>query len=137
MSNEPSADQLASSKPPGRVLHLAERDALAAMMADGQYTGSTRGYGLDEVGFVHMSTTGQLPGVMAYLFADVPPEDLVLLVVDLATLTSHGIEVRWEHAEDGAEPYPHVYGPVPLDAIVATLPLVDVELKDLVELSVR
>lgn len=106
-----------------RVLHLAERDVWEAAPATGAYAGSTRGRTVSEVGFVHLSTAAQLPAVMAYAYADVPAARLVLLVVDLSALAAHGIEVRWENLDGGAEPYPHAYGTVPLDAIVAALPM--------------
>lgn len=106
-----------------RVLHLAERPAWDAALATGRYTGSTRGRALDEVGFVHLSTAGQLPGVMAVVFAEVPAEHLVLLVVDLSAVEARGTAVRWENLDGGTEPYPHVYGPIAVEDVVATLPL--------------
>lgn len=106
---------------PARVLHLADRAAWSAARATGTYRGSTRGLAVEDVGFVHMSTATQLPAVLAFLYSDVPAGELVLLVVGLAELADHGIEVRWENLDGGAEPYPHAYGPLPLAAVVATL----------------
>lgn len=118
MSNQPP-DQPQT----GRVLHLADRTAWAAAQATGQYSGSTRGRTLAEVGYVHASTSAQLPAVMAAVYDDLPADDLVLLVVDLPAVAARGIEVRWENLDGGTEPYPHLYGPIPVDAVVAALPL--------------
>ncbi len=113
----------------GRVLHLAERGIWAAVGRGGEgtphtaYTGSTRGLCVDDVGFVHLSTATQLPAVMAAYYADVPAEDLVLLVVDLPTLEGCGVPVRWEDVEGADQPFPHAYGPLPRQAVVAALDL--------------
>src|SRR5665647_2860025 len=79
----------------GRVLHLADRTAWAS---------------------------AQLPAVMAAVYDDVPADDLVLLVVDLPAVAARGIEVRWENLDGGTEPHPHLYGPIPVDAVAAALP---------------
>lgn len=92
----------------GRVLHLADRAAWRRAERTGSYTGSTRGADLADVGYVHMSTAAQLPGVMAFLYADVAPETLVLLVVDLPTLGAAGVDVRWEALDGAGERFPHV-----------------------------
>lgn len=105
----------------GRVLHLADRAAWRRAERTGSYTGSTRGADLADVGYVHMSTAAQLPGVMAFLYADVAPETLVLLVVDLPTLGAAGVDVRWEALDGAGERFPHAYGPLPLGAVVAAL----------------
>ncbi len=107
----------------GRVLHLAEAEAWRRGQQCGAYTGSTRGADLADVGYVHMSTAAQLPAVIAFLYADVAPDELVLLVVDLATLAAAGVEVRWEALEGAGSAFPHAYGAVPVAAVVAALDL--------------
>ncbi len=52
-------------------------------------------------------------------YADVT-EPLVLLVLDTALLTSPVVE---EPAPGSAETFPHVYGPIDVDAVVQTIPL--------------
>ena len=113
--------------PATRVLHLAERAAWSADAVGEVYAGSTRGRSVAEVGFVHMSTAAQLPAVMAALYADVPAADLVLLVVDLPALAARGVPVRWENLEGGDVVFPHAYGALPREAVVAVLDLVPAE----------
>ena len=43
----------------------------------------------------------------------------MVLVVDPARLDA---PLKWEVPEPGAEPFPHVYGPIPVDAVVAVEP---------------
>lgn len=70
-------------------------------------------------GFIHFSERFQVQGVSERYYAGKP--DLVLLAVDEATLT---VPVKRENTSGGTELFPHVYGPVPLAAIVAHAPLV-------------
>jgi uncharacterized protein (DUF952 family) len=43
------------------------------------------------------------------------PDELVVLVVDVERLD---VPVRFEAMEPGGEEFPHVYGPIPVDAVV-------------------
>ncbi len=79
----------------------------------GEHTGSTRGLELADVGFIHCSTETQWPEVRARFYADVT--DLLLLHIDETRLT---VPVRFEQLGDAPEVFPHVYGPIPLDAVV-------------------
>jgi uncharacterized protein (DUF952 family) len=94
--------------------HLAERSYWDEARARGTYERSTRGLALAEVGFVHCSRPEQAAGVAAAFYADVDAADLVLLRIDPARVPA---EIR---VEDG---FPHVYGPIPLDAVTAAEPL--------------
>jgi uncharacterized protein (DUF952 family) len=87
------------------------------------YTASTRGADVAEVGFVHASTVSQLPGVRDAFYADLSPADVVVLVLDIPGLERSGSPVRWEVADGAATAFPHVYGPVPVTAVVAALAL--------------
>lgn len=99
------------------ALHLTTPADLAAARAAGEYRVSSRGLALDDVGFIHLCTAAQLPGVVSRCYADV--EDLVALVIDLQACESAGSHVRWEPAPDApAELFPHVYGPLPWAAMV-------------------
>ncbi|MFB7499528.1 DUF952 domain-containing protein [Streptomyces sp. NPDC056161] len=102
------------------ILHITERALWDAARGRGTYEMSTRGRTLREVGFVHFSSRAQLPRVAAFLYGSYDcPEDLVVLVVDPALL---GVPVRWEAVEPDGEEFPHVYGPVPVDAVVDVEP---------------
>ncbi|GLW44539.1 hypothetical protein Stsp02_02010 [Streptomyces sp. NBRC 14336] len=99
------------------ILHLTRRSQWDAARAQGTYEISTRGRTLQEEGFIHCSTRTQLPRTAAAFFSDL--DDLVVLVVDPDRLK---VPVRYEAAEPGGEQFPHVYGPIPVDAVVGVEP---------------
>lgn len=68
-------------------------------------------------GFVHCSSRNQLPRVAVTVFAG--REDLILLEIDPGRLSA---EVVWEDLYDLDEDFPHVYGPIPLRAVVRSSP---------------
>ncbi|MGZ4438693.1 MAG: DUF952 domain-containing protein [Nocardioidaceae bacterium] len=102
-----------------RIFHLALASHWADAVASGSYTTSTLGRTLAEEGFIHCSHESQVAGVRRAFYADVE-EPVVVLTVDTARLTS-----PWQLDEvpGAAEPFPHVYGPLDLDAVVAVTPL--------------
>ncbi|MET9385764.1 DUF952 domain-containing protein [Streptomyces sp. NPDC002928] len=98
------------------ILHITERPLWDAAREAGTYEMSTRGRTLAEEGFIHCSTRAQLPPVANFLYGSPDaPDDLVVLVVDPARL---GVPVKYEAPEPGGEEFPHVYGPIPVDAVV-------------------
>ncbi|WP_327593584.1 DUF952 domain-containing protein [Streptomyces chartreusis] len=101
------------------ILHITERSLWEAAREHGTYEMSTRGRTLKEEGFIHCSTRAQLPSVAAFLYGsyDGPdgPDDLVVLVVDPARLEA---PLRYEAPKPGGEEFPHVYGPIPVAAVV-------------------
>ncbi|MFJ5207882.1 DUF952 domain-containing protein [Streptomyces nigra] len=98
------------------ILHLTERSLWEAARERGAYEISTRGRTLQEEGFIHCSTRAQLPKVAAFLYGTYDgPDDLVVLVVDPERLD---VPLRYEAAEPGGEEFPHVYGPLPVGAVV-------------------
>lgn len=99
-----------------RIFHLALPADWAAAQADGAYTTSTRGATLSEEGFIHCSSAEQVETVRGAFYADV--DSLLLLTIDTDLLTS---PLRYDEVAPG-EVFPHVYGPLNLDAVVdATL----------------
>lgn len=102
-----------------RILHAALPADWLAAQSVGSYAISSRGRTLAEEGFIHASTRSQLPGTLATFYADLPA--LVLLVLDVAALTSAGSPVRFEQVADLPTPFPHIYGPVPSSAVVAAI----------------
>jgi uncharacterized protein (DUF952 family) len=94
------------------LLHITERAAWLEAARAGEYRMSTRGVTLEDQGFIHCSLRHQLRGVAEFLYRDAG--DLVVLVIDSARLPA---SVRYEAPDAGAEKYPHVYGPVPVDAV--------------------
>jgi uncharacterized protein (DUF952 family) len=100
------------------LFHLAERADWQAAVATGAYRISTRGRTLEREGFIHLALRHQVRGVAEAFFAGA--EDLVLLVIDGARLTA---PVRYEAPGPGAEEYPHLYGPLPVDAVTDVRPV--------------
>jgi uncharacterized protein (DUF952 family) len=99
------------------LFHIAEASDWAAAHAVGAYSVSTRGRSLDEEGFIHCSSSReQAAGVLERYYADLAgvPGALLLLVIDEARV---GAEVRVEGG------FPHLYGPLPVDAVVAVEPV--------------
>ena len=97
------------------LFHAAMTDDWAAAFHTGEYTMSTRGMTLDEVGFIHLSTRAQVEGTANRFYADV--DQLVLLTVDQLKVPS---EIRWEPPTPGSGVlFPHIYGPLPIGAVVA------------------
>lgn len=104
-----------------RVLHLAHVDEWAQANRTGWFDRSTRGAGLAEVGFIHASAADQIAAVAERFYAD-DPEPLLLLVIDAAAADAAGTPLIWEDGGEG-EHFPHLYGRVPVDAVVAALPV--------------
>ena len=95
------------------IYHLTEPARWERSLAEGVHTGSTRGIDLEQEGYIHCSTAEQWPGVVERYYADCP--SILLLHVDETRLTSPLV-----YEQLGAAPaeFPHVYGPIPLDAVV-------------------
>ncbi len=70
-------------------------------------------------GFIHFSTADQLAGTAAKHFAG--QSDLVLVAVDVGRL---GPQLQWEPSRGGAL-FPHLYAPLPLEAVRWVRPLAD------------
>ena len=99
------------------IFHLALPDDWHAARRVGRYEISTRGRTLADEGFVHCSFEHQVAGTAQRFYADV--DGLVLLTVDPDLL---GAPVIVETAVAGGEEFPHVYGPIPIDAVVSFEP---------------
>lgn len=103
------------------LFHLALRSDWEAAQEAGEYQVSTRGRTLAEEGFLHASHAHQWRAVRDAYYADVT-EPLVLLEVDPALLDVPVVE---EVPVGGDEAFPHVYGPLPVTAVVAVTQLLD------------
>ena len=66
-------------------------------------------------GFIHLSTHGQLAGTLERHFAG----ETGLIVLEIAA-DRLDAGLKWEPSRDGAL-FPHLYGVVPLDAIIRTI----------------
>lgn len=96
------------------IYHLALVADWEAAQAAGDYRVSSIGVTLEQEGFLHASRADQWRGVKERYYSEVT-EPLVLLVIDPALLTAPLIE---EAAPSTGEMFPHIYGPLNLDAVV-------------------
>jgi uncharacterized protein (DUF952 family) len=102
----------------GPIYHAALLEDWDDARRVGEYRISTRGITLEQEGFIHCSRRHQVEGVARRFYADVP--ELVLLTIDPARLTAPVVD---ESPADGIdELFPHVYGPIPVDAVVRAEP---------------
>lgn len=89
-------------------------EQMAALESDGTFAGAP----VDLAdGFIHLSTESQLDETVAKHFAGV--DRLHIAAVDLEAL---GAAVKWETSRGGAL-FPHIYGTLPLSAVIAYGPL--------------
>jgi uncharacterized protein (DUF952 family) len=102
------------------ILHIAGREEWAQALADGEI----RTPSLAGQGFVHCSDYGTVHLPAGAFYAG--RTDLLLVVVDPALVPS---PVRWEPGDPprqgeplqpGGPWFPHVYGPIPVTAVVGT-----------------
>ena len=109
-----------SPAPTRHIFHVALRDDWSAAQAAGRYEVSSRGVTLAEEGFIPASTHEQLPGTLERYYADLDPAGLVILEIDPAACEAAGSPVRWEDVPGARARFPHVYGPIPVAAVLAT-----------------
>ena len=95
------------------IYHVTDAVRWARSQAAGVHTCSTGDLELADEGYIHCSTAEQWPGVVERYYAGVP--DLLLLHVDERLLSS---PVVVEQLDGAPEPFPHVYGPIDLAAVV-------------------
>lgn len=99
---------------PPVIYHLALdaewRDAVAGGV---DYQRSTVGRSLAEQGFIHCSFAGQVRATADRFYRG--RQDVLLLTIDSSALPS---PVRVENLEGGDELYPHLYGSLPVAAVI-------------------
>jgi uncharacterized protein (DUF952 family) len=89
------------------ILHISTEQALHAGKSIGEYTAPS----LVDEGFIHCSTAEQIAATANRFYAG--QAGLIVLHIDTETLKA---EVKWEEAN--GQLFPHIYGPINLDAIV-------------------
>jgi glutathione S-transferase len=118
---------------PSWIYHLALTEEWQAAQRQGSYRRSTRGLSLEQVGFIHASRADQLAATYRRFYGDAGP--VTLLTIDPQRLTA---PLRYEPApqgsaekvgdessdggEKGSELFPHIYGPLPLAAVLNAEP---------------
>lgn len=101
---------------PEFVYHIALPQHVEQARATGFYTMSTRDATVAQEGYLHASFEGQVDGTLERFYRDVPA--VCILVIDTARVVAAGLSVVVEQLGQAPEPFPHVYGDLPLDAIV-------------------
>ncbi|WP_299485093.1 DUF952 domain-containing protein [Acaryochloris sp. IP29b_bin.137] len=96
------------------IFHIAQEADWSAAQTTGEY----KALSLATEGFIHCSDQHQVLEVAHRLFKG--RQDLVLLNIDPSRLE---VVVRYENCEGGQELYPHVYGCIPLAAVITVCPL--------------
>ncbi len=92
------------------IFHIVSREAWAAAQAVGEYRGDT----LATEGFIHCSRADQVAAVANAFYAG--QAHLALLRIERERVAP---EVRDEPS--GGDVFPHIYGPLNLDAVVEVL----------------
>lgn len=95
------------------------RIAEAAHWTEAQQTGFFASPDLAAEGFIHLSERHQVAGVAQRYYRG--KTGLTLIAVNESLLPS-GTPVRRENTRGGTELFPHVYGPIPLGAVVHSAP---------------
>jgi len=93
------------------IYHVTTRAEWERAQAQGFYEAAS----LASEGFIHASADErQVQGVLQRYFAG--QSDLVQLTIDPSKLVH---ELKWELAPSVGEEFPHIYGPLNVDAVVA------------------
>lgn len=99
------------------IFHITQPALWTAATAAGSYTESTRGKSLKEVGFIHCASEDQIEMVADLVYGDWTGA-LFLLVIDAERV---GSEIRVENLQGGEMKFPHIYGPLPVEAVTSVL----------------
>lgn len=102
------------------IFHITEPSLWDQALVDGEYSRSTRGATLADVGFIHCSFREQVETVANFIYDD---WDGPLLVLE-ASPQAIPAAIRVENLDGGTEGFPHIYGPLPIDAVSAVHQLV-------------
>ena len=102
------------SPTPATIYKIVERCQWESAVAAGQFTGSEIDH---RDGYIHFSTAQQVHETARRHFAGV--DDLMIVGVAVERL---GDALVWEPSR-GGQPFPHLYAPLPLAAVVSVDPL--------------
>lgn len=91
------------------IFHITEQSAWRKAKHNTFYEGDT----LSVDGFIHCCFFEQIEDVLLNWFKG--KHDVVILEIDPEILLS---PVKYENLEGGLEMFPHVYGPINLDAVI-------------------
>jgi uncharacterized protein (DUF952 family) len=100
-----------------RIFHVASASDWQQAQQTGAYTTSSRGRTWEEESCLHACRADQVARVFDRYYRDAD-EPLVLLTIDTDQL-----EVPWQEDRVGDDTFPHIYGPLSPQAVVAADPL--------------
>jgi len=92
------------------VYHITPLNNWRKALEYGAYSADS----LEKDGFIHCCTKDQTEGVLKMWFRG--EADLLLLEIDPTLLST---EIKYEDSHGSGELFPHIYGPLNLDAVVA------------------
>ena len=99
------------------LYHIAKNVDWKNAQKTGTYTVGSLHCSFDEDGFIHLSYASQVNVIADLIYSETP--DLQLLTIDPTKLTAKVLE---EKAEYPAEFFPHLYGPLDINAVVEVTP---------------
>lgn len=91
------------------ILHITDQITWKAALETGEYSGDS----LKTDGFIHCCLSDQTEQVLRNWFSEAA--DLLLIEIDADRLVS---KLVFENLKAGEEQFPHIYGPINLDAVV-------------------
>ena len=100
------------------IIVISTQQLWETAQSTGIYTQSTIEESLQDVGYIHGSMPEQTLPVANRHFLQY--DDLILLCIDHAKVLA---EVKYELSPSSGQMYPHIFGPLNIDAVYATIPL--------------
>lgn len=100
------------------IYHIAYPADWEQAQQQGEYRISTRGRTLEEQGFIHAGEAHQVEPVANAIYS--ADDGLIVLVIDPTLLTS---ELQYDDVRGQPDPFPHIYGPLNVEAVTGILPL--------------
>ena len=99
---------------PDFIYHITSTSEWRAAQAEGFYAATS----LSTEGFIHCATESQVEGVLDRYFKGQP--ELLKLEIETSKLVH---PPRYEVAVSVNETFPHIYGPINIDAVTAVVKL--------------
>jgi uncharacterized protein (DUF952 family) len=96
------------------IYHVTTSEEWKQAQGAGEYSAAS----LATEGFIHCSLDHQVAGVLERYFKD--KSNLVKLVIETSILKNHYV-LEWSPSVN--EQFPHIYGPINIDAVIEVIPL--------------
>ena len=92
------------------IIHITDQQTWKKALESGVYKADA----LESSGFIHCCLSEQVNGVLDKWFQGV--NDLISIELDPQKIKS---KIVFENLEGGEEVFPHIYGPINLDAVIS------------------